>query len=623
MLLQSTAAFASDVTTYTYDEARPGTFNVGELTTVSNNAATIRYDHDALGNVTTKSWEVDGQTYTQSFTYAPHGELLRWTFADGDVIPSASGTAQYDVFGNLKSLPGLIEDISYNSAFQPVATVYANGVTETRTYDPDRQWLTAITATAGASTLLSESYSRNDRGLIAEVTSNRPDSNWQYSYDTVDRLSSAANLDNADYTQTFQYDAADNVTYNSAVGSYIYPAPTAPRPHAVTQAGNQTYAYDGNGNMTSGAGRTITYDGENRPVFITKGGVTTAFIYGPDGRRLKKTTAGNTTLYLGPDEEITPDSVHIKHPLPDVRIADSEKSWLHRDHLNSVKLVSGATGTVIAENLFRPYGERTDVQALAGQPRVSKGWIGERDDPETGLIYLNARYYDPFLSRFLSPDWYSPKHRSVGTNRYAYGLNNPILYKDPTGHYARDDVTELDTIYVGDNDPVTDSNPRGKAGSTCGGNDCGRGAGGEGSGGGSKEVQVAFAQAAIPFVVGCFASSACEAALYGATTGALFGWILFNEVDDDGKNKDRPRGLPPEGISPPVQNPDKVTVGEPSRKKPRERGEKSLWDEDNGEFRYFPEDEHHNPHWDYNAHDKKGSPWVNIPIDGKPPVKGN
>ncbi|WP_170122101.1 RHS repeat-associated core domain-containing protein [Breoghania corrubedonensis] len=66
--------------------------------------------------------------------------------------------------------------------------------------------------------------------------------------------------------------------------------------------------------------------------------------------------------------------------------------------------------------------------------RESKGWIGERDDPEVGLTYLNARYYDPVLARFIQPDWWDPTDPAVGTNRYAYGLNNPILQKDPSGH---------------------------------------------------------------------------------------------------------------------------------------------------------------------------------------------
>ena len=447
-LVQPVGAIAADVTTYTYDEARAGAFNVGQLTSTSNAAATIRYDHDARGNVISQRWEVDGQTYTQTFTYAPHDELLRRTFADGDIIPSASGTYQYDGAGLLSSIPGLVTNISRNANFDPVATTYGNGVTESRTYDPNRQWLMSITAVSGSTTLLQESYTRSDKGLITNVASNRAKGDWQYGYDTADRLVSATNLNDTSYTQTFQYNAGDNVTYNSAVGSYTYASqqPFSSRPHAVSQVGGTTYKYDASGNMISGAGRTIKYDGEDRPFSINNGGQVTIFVYGPDGARLKKTTAGNTTLYLGADEEITPDGTHIKHPFADVRKAGSTINWLHRDHLSSVKLMSNASGAVISENSFRPYGERADVQMPPlGTPRESKGWIGERDDPETGLIYLNARYYDPLLARFISPDWFDPQDPGVGTNRYAYALNNPIWLKDPTGNNVNQQRQENET----------------------------------------------------------------------------------------------------------------------------------------------------------------------------------
>ncbi len=64
----------------------------------------------------------------------------------------------------------------------------------------------------------------------------------------------------------------------------------------------------------------------------------------------------------------------------------------------------------------------------------------------------------------------------------------------------------------------------------------------------------------------------------------------------------------------------KFKEGKPSRKKPGERGEKSLYDENGGEWRYFPGDDRHNPHWDYKP-PGKNQEWQNIPIDDLPPLK--
>ncbi|HEY7749138.1 MAG TPA: RHS repeat-associated core domain-containing protein, partial [Aestuariivirgaceae bacterium] len=68
------------------------------------------------------------------------------------------------------------------------------------------------------------------------------------------------------------------------------------------------------------------------------------------------------------------------------------------------------------------------------QVTPSKGYIGERYDQESGLMYLHARYYDPALSRFIQPDTWDPAVEGVGTNRYAYAENDPINKADPNGH---------------------------------------------------------------------------------------------------------------------------------------------------------------------------------------------
>jgi len=82
-----------------------------------------------------------------------------------------------------------------------------------------------------------------------------------------------------------------------------------------------------------------------------------------------------------------------------------------------------------------------------------------------------------------------------------------------------------------------------------------------------------------------------------------------------------PRGLPPEGVEPPVAG--DLTPGPASRPSEAGKGGQSLWDESGGEWRYFPGDKYHNPHWDFNPHNVPNSPWDNVPIGDQPPVKGN
>ncbi|MFZ5789555.1 MAG: RHS repeat-associated core domain-containing protein [Pseudomonadota bacterium] len=218
------------------------------------------------------------------------------------------------------------------------------------------------------------------------------------------------------------------MTSNSGVGSYSYPAPGTPRPHAVTATPLGTYSYDANGNMISAAGDIIVYDGENRPVSVN----TVAFVYGPDGERLKKIAGGTTTLYLGSDVEIQGGTM-TKYLPGDTKRSGASTWWLHRDHLISVRAETDATGAVVQRAHYKPYGERLTTVSLIPE---SKGFIGERTDDETGLTYLHARYYDPVLGRFIQPDTFDPTLEGVGVNRYAYAGNDPINQSDPNGHFT-------------------------------------------------------------------------------------------------------------------------------------------------------------------------------------------
>lgn len=434
-------------TNYTYDEPRAGYFNIGFETSSIVGTHAITTDYDKAGRLAAQTYAVDGQAYAPFQTeYDAYGRIIGRTFPDGHVIGDAITPWTYDRANNLKSIPGAITDFTHNTRGQTLTASYANGASSTFTYNDDRGWLIGVSHfDSAAAEALGVTFTRAATGRIEAYGSNIPSQQFDYTYDYADRLTKAESPSGALPTQEFTYDHGGNMLSNSLVGNYTYPLLASDdRPHTPTSVGADTFTYDANGNMLTGlGGRQTTYDGENRPVSVIHAGQSTTYEYGPDGARVKKLSNGETTIWLGADYEIQPDGTIVKHVHADARFTTApggqpKLSILHRDHLASVKLITDETGAKAVRRNYRPFGDGEGLEETlsTATPQESKGFIGERYDPETGLQYLNARYYDPVLGRFIQPDWWEVTEPGVGTNRYAYSFNDPVNKSDPSGHYV-------------------------------------------------------------------------------------------------------------------------------------------------------------------------------------------
>jgi len=230
------------------------------------------------------------------------------------------------------------------------------------------------------------------------------------------------NVDTPTLSQSFQYNAIGNVTYNSQIGAYSYPAPGAACPHAVLGAGSRSYAYNGLGRMTNRNGTLLQWNGQGLP--SSSGNI--AFFYDGLGQRVKKISGGETTRYVDSDYEVGPDGTVTKY-LQEGKQVGSQFFALHRDHLGSIQSVTDGSGGEVRHQWHKPFG---DQHLVSGAHEESRGWIGEREE-ETELVYLNARYYDPEIGRFISADAFLS--RGQGMNRFSYSVNNPVTFSDPSG----------------------------------------------------------------------------------------------------------------------------------------------------------------------------------------------
>ncbi len=102
------------------------------------------------------------------------------------------------------------------------------------------------------------------------------------------------------------------------------------------------------------------------------------------------------------------------------------------DTLHSEVVIIDASRNVVERTYYAPYGA-----VLNRDLRDGPGYTGHEEDPETGLLYMQQRYYCPECGRFLSVDPVDVDPTSGGNfNRYAYANDNPYRYTDPDGRCA-------------------------------------------------------------------------------------------------------------------------------------------------------------------------------------------
>lgn len=109
-------------------------------------------------------------------------------------------------------------------------------------------------------------------------------------------------------------------------------------------------------------------------------------------------------------------------------------TYYHNDILGSPVAATDQDGDLLWREEYKPYGERILNEQEAADN--SRWYTGHPHDPETGLTYAGARYYDPIVGRFMGIDPVGfIESNPTSFNRYAYANNNPYRYIDPDGEH--------------------------------------------------------------------------------------------------------------------------------------------------------------------------------------------
>ena len=422
----------------------------------------------------TTTGELTGQTFYNSAN--PSGIHDAYTYAN------YSGSGERILSQISRDGGNATVSYTYDGFYRATKTAKLNAgasVTSSYTFRPG----TASNSTSVIPSALTQTVKNNDGNTVSEIT-------YVYTYDsrgniktisegstlkvtyTYDGLNQLEREDNAylNKTITYQYDLGGNLT---SVKEY---ACLAGLPLPATPNATYSYTYGDNNwkdKLTAYNGNTITYDAIGNPLSYyngysftwtqgrrlasaSNGTNTISYAYNSNGIRIKKTvnnivtnytldgtkviqeTTGSDTIWYYYDESGTPVAFNLNSDL-----------YLYTKNLQGdITGIVGTDGAAHVSYVYDAWGKVTASvvgNSTVGASLIAKNpylYRGYRYDAETGLYYLNSRYYDPQTGRFINADIIICVQKGLkGNNLFEYAYNNPSNMMDDDG---------LDAIYISD-----------------------------------------------------------------------------------------------------------------------------------------------------------------------------
>jgi RHS repeat-associated protein len=461
----------------------------GRIATRSNYAGSESFQYGRLGEIVqstrtlTSSGIYPAETVTMSYSFDSFGRIRTLTYPNNDVL-----TYTYNAGGLLSAVSGsksgtIVGEIRYDQFGQRSYIRYGNGVETTYTHDPNMERLSDVATTTPVDGRVQQlHYAYTPVGNIDSLKNTIPQQTisgptaFSFEYDDLDQLTHATGsyqslVTSRDFVLDMEYDRIGNITRNYVKASsgglvddalsrdnqYAYSYATG-RPHAPDSIGSRAISYDDDGNQESwadsysGENRSYEWDSDDRLANVSTPTDNVSFRYDSDGQRTHKNrNAVDVSMYFNQfyslrNGEVSTSNIFAGNErVASIVISDDDPRtyFYHSDHLQSAQYISDTSGAVYQHIEYLPFGEPWMEETAGSDATPGFRFTGKEFDPETGLYYFGARYYDPRTALWVSPDpilasyldgapnggVYSP----VNLGLYTYSFNSPVRLRDPDG----------------------------------------------------------------------------------------------------------------------------------------------------------------------------------------------
>jgi RHS repeat-associated protein len=376
----------------------------------------VDYVPNALGQAT-QAASPHG-TWATNISYYPNGAVKQFTYGNGVV---------HTMTQNARQLPASMSDAKPNAAAVISHTVTYDANTNVVNYnDPGQNGSMNRAMKYDGLDRLTEAYAPNQWGVA------------NYQYDVFDNLKRST-LGLAGFT--YFYDASNRVQKidRDGGGSYLY---SHNAKGEVLNDGRNSYGWDAMGRVnaitdpaTGALKERYKYDGENRrvqasiPAVAGRSGSISS-VYGKSGQLFFQYNGRENQYY---EYIYLNDDLLATRNLNNSTGALTKTRYQHTDILGSPVATTDEAGNVADRTEYTPFGNPIN-RAVNGM-----GYTGHVMDSATGLTYMQQRYYDPLVGRFLSTDPVGPESDPLNHfGRYHYAYNNPYRFTDPDGRAPND-----------------------------------------------------------------------------------------------------------------------------------------------------------------------------------------
>lgn len=410
----------------------------GNLESVDDGEFPVHYAYDADGHLSQIEYPAIHQKL--SYRYDRSGLLREFTRSGGQTFKY-----EYDAhqrLSDIKLADGKQITFTYDTRNRPTSVTYPNGVQQSWKYNSENR-PTRITHSDPAGKILSDlSYEYDAAGNLVQTIDTQK-GKTRYGYDESGQLT----REEPSQGPTTQYSYLPGGNRDKRITGSKQTEYEYDQGDNLLSAGQESFKTDANGNLIERKGPRgtthYTYDSENRLVKVDlPDEKQVAFGYAPTGERIWREDSKGKTYFVTDgtnliaelDGDLKSRSSYLHGPgidRPLMMTHDQDEYFYLTDALQSVVRLTDATGKVIGVNEMDAFGNLVQHATEIPNPFA---FTSREYDADLGIYYYRARFYDPLLGRFLSPDRYPPSIDSPASlNRYAYVLNAPTRYTDPLG----------------------------------------------------------------------------------------------------------------------------------------------------------------------------------------------